>query len=235
LIQEVHLTDEPAPPVRPSIKATENGPYEVRGVSRIGWRIPVVTDEGESIAWRAGELVADSDQTYWLCRCGNSQNKPFCDGSHRRTGFAADDAADPAPRDERTKVFPGDGIDVVDDRSLCSHAGFCGTKATNVWKMTKRTDDTATRSLLVAMTQRCPSGALSARLADGGELEPPLPVEISLTPDGPLWATGGIQVERSDGVMLEVRNRMTLCRCGASRTKPLCDGSHSEVGFEHRP
>jgi CDGSH-type Zn-finger protein len=46
---------------------------------------------------------------------------------------------------------------------------------------------------------------------------------------GPLWVTGGIPVERSDGQSFETRNRVTLCRCGHSRIKPLCDGTHREL------
>lgn len=49
--------------------------------------------------------------------------------------------------------------------------------------------------------------------------------------DGPLYVTGRIPVELADGEPFETRNRMTLCRCGASKSKPLCDGSHTESGF----
>ena len=66
---------------------------------------------------------------------------------------------------------------------------------------------------------------------DGELVEPALPVEIAVIPDGPLWLTGGIPVDRSDGEPFETRNRVTLCRCGYSAAKPLCDGSHKEAGF----
>ena len=217
------------------ITATEDGPYRVDGVSRIVWREPVKTQDGEPIAWHTGEVVGAGEATYWLCRCGNSDNKPFCDGTHRTRGFVADDLADVAPRIDRVKTYPGENVVVVDDRSLCMHAGFCGTKATNVWKMTKNTAAADTRSLLIAMVQRCPSGALSVRTeASSEDLEPSLATEIALVPDGPLWVTGGVAITKSDGTVMETRNRVTLCRCGASKTKPLCDGSHTEAGFEHR-
>ena len=48
---------------------------------------------------------------------------------------------------------------------------------------------------------------------------------------GGLWVRGGITVESADGFRYETRNRVTLCRCGASRNKPFCDGSHAEVRF----
>jgi CDGSH-type Zn-finger protein len=219
----------------PTISATPNGPYRVRGVRRIVWREPVSTEAGEPVAWRTGEVVADEDTEYWLCRCGNSRNKPFCDNSHRRVGFEAEDAAPAGARQERVTSYGGADFVLDDDRSICAHAGFCATKATNAWKLAARSDrDTADTSQLVAMGQRCPSGALTVR-TDEDALEPALPVEIALIPDGPLWVTGGVRVERSDGQQLEVRNRTTLCRCGASKNKPLCDGSHSDVGFQSRP
>jgi CDGSH-type Zn-finger protein len=219
----------------PRVAATTNGPYRVQGVDRIIWREPVKTVAGEPIAWRERDVVADAQQEYWLCRCGHSGNKPFCDGSHRRVGFEADDVADPGGRAARAKSYGSDEVGIDDDRALCVHAGFCGTKLVNAWKLAARDElTTADRTQLVAMAQNCPSGAILAHL-DGAELEPALPVEVVLMPDGPLWVTGGVVVERSDGVELERRNRVTLCRCGASANKPLCDGSHTGAGFTHQP
>jgi CDGSH-type Zn-finger protein/nucleotide-binding universal stress UspA family protein len=63
---------------------------------------------------------------------------------------------------------------------------------------------------------------------DDDLIEPDLPVQIAVVEDGPLWLEGGISVQRSDGIQLELRNRVTLCRCGSSANKPLCDGSHRE-------
>jgi hypothetical protein len=99
--------------------------------------------------------------------------------------------------------------------------------------MTRQTEDTAVRAQVIAMVERCPSGALTYSVAEAEpDVEPDLSGGIAVTPDGPLWVTGGVMVERSDGKPLESRNRVTLCRCGASKTKPLCDGAHTEIGFK---
>ncbi len=66
---------------------------------------------------------------------------------------------------------------------------------------------------------------------NANSIEPDLAVGVSVTPDGPLWVSGEIAVEMSNGNALEVRNRVTLCRCGASTRMPLCDGSHKDIGF----
>jgi len=233
----VHLMEEigDVTPPPPKVTATPNGPYQVTGIQRIIWREVVETPEGEPIAWRERGVIAESDGEYWLCRCGHSANKPFCDGSHRRVGFVAEDAAEPGPRSERATSYGEGQVTLQDDRSLCVHTGFCANKVTNAWKLAARDDlDTPGTTQLVAMAQHCPSGAISVS-ADAADIEPALPAEVVLVPDGPLWVTGSVAVERSDGVSLESRNRVTLCRCGASKNKPLCDGSHTETGFAHHP
>ncbi len=98
--------------------------------------------------------------------------------------------------------------------------------------MTSETADTGDRSQVVAMVERCPSGALTYSLPGApGDVEPPLAAGIAVVDDGPLWVTGSVPVTRADGQPLEARARMTLCRCGASSNKPLGDGSHAKVGF----
>jgi CDGSH-type Zn-finger protein len=176
----------------------------------------------------------DARSTVVLCRCGGSSNKPFCDGTHARSGFDGTETASTETYDERATIYEGNRVVVRDDRSICEHAGFCGNRLTNVWEMVRgsATDDSIVRSQMMAMIEHCPSGALTYRLdLDGADVEPELPTEIAVTKDGPYFVTGGIPVQRSDGQYIESRNRMTLCRCGASCNKPLCDGSHTQVGF----
>jgi len=43
---------------------------------------------------------------------------------------------------------------------------------------------------------------------------------------------GGVAVIAADGYRYEVRNRVTLCRCGASSNKPFCDGTHAAIKFK---
>ena len=212
-----------------TVTVRPDGPYIVSGSVPLRVRRPVTSEHGESLTWQSDE-VSEQKGIYALCRCGESSRKPYCDGTHAKVGF---DGTETAPTDsfrERCADLGGVGIQVSDDRSICVHAGFCGNRISNVWKMTRETDDSVVRAQVMAMVERCPSGALSYAV-DGAEIEPALPVEISVITDGPLWLTGGIAVERADGEPSETRNRVTLCRCGHSSNKPLCDGSHKEVGF----
>lgn len=215
--------------MEPKITVKETGPYVVSGGVPLRRKEPIVSEHGEPLAWKVGE-VDDEGAAYALCRCGGSANKPYCDGTHANNGF---DGVESAPTDtmaDRATAYPGTGIDVQDDRPTCVHAGFCGNQVSNVWKMASKTDDTVVRGQVMAMIERCPSGALVYEV-EGAVIEPSLPVEIGVVPDGPLWVTGGVDVERADGQPMETRNRVTLCRCGASANKPLCDGSHTEAGF----
>lgn len=220
------------------IEVSKNGPYAVRGVDLIRLRLQPA-DESETQDWVERAAIdtsaeADADGTYWLCRCGHSENKPFCDGHHKKVGFEADDSAATGTHRERAKVMEGEGVVVRDVRPLCEHAQFCLADGTNVWKMVESTDPEVLEAMK-GMVDRCPSGALTraASITATTDNEPRHPLRVAVVDDGPLLVTGGARVELADGTAYEARNRMTLCRCGASRNKPFCDGSHAtpEVGF----
>ena len=210
-----------------SITVAANGPYLVTGGLPLHRRRDVQSELGEPMTWMTTSTLATRDR-YALCRCGGSGNKPFCDGTHARVGFVADDVAS-GSYDDRAKDVGGD-LNVRYDRGICVHAGFCGTTVTNVWKEAAKTGDTAARMHTIAMIEHCPSGALTYQL-DGVVNEPLFPQSVAVVNDGPLWVTAGVPVVSSDGTLLETRNRVTLCRCGDSSNKPLCDGSHKKAGF----
>jgi uncharacterized Fe-S cluster protein YjdI len=132
-------------------------------------------------------------------------------------------------------VAGGTRIVVRRDHSLCMEAGFCGNRIAHLVEMVPHTDDTQVRAQVIAMIERCPSGSFSYSIEeDGPDVEPDLPRQIAVTTEmtangpipGPLWVTGNIPIERADGQPFETRNRVTLCNCGQSKLKPLCDGTH---------
>lgn len=212
------------------ITARPNGPLLVSGSVPLVRKTAVHSEHGEPLTWITSAPVTDA-ANYALCRCGASNKKPFCDGTHAKVAFDGTETAD-GTYDGRSKVLGGTGITVRDDRSICVHAGFCGTRVSNVWKEVKGTDESTVRLAVINAVEKCPSGALTYRF-EGSEddVEPDYATQIGIIDNGPLWVTGGIPVTTSDGRELEVRARVTLCRCGASGNKPLCDGSHKEAGF----
>ena len=211
------------------IKVSDTGPYLVSGGVPVTTKTPVLSEHGEPLTWKT-EAAAETRERVALCRCGASANKPFCDGTHASTEWDATANAPDGVYRQRAKSYGGVGIEVFDDRPICVHAGYCGTRVTNVWKMAAQTGDSRVRAEAMAMIERCPSGALTYAV-DGDRIEPDLPAEVAVIPGGPLWVSGGVEVTLADGTTLEPRNRVTLCRCGQSASKPLCDGSHKEAGF----
>jgi CDGSH-type Zn-finger protein len=214
-----------------------NGPYRVEGGVPLVRKMQVVSEQGEPLTWKKGESIPSEDPC-WLCRCGHSQDKPFCDGTHNKIGFQGTESADTNPSASRRRVFAGQGIEVHRDHLICMQSGFCGTRFGNLQKMVNDTGDVRIRSLVIAMVERCPSGSYTYTMNAGEpDIEPDLPKQIAITTEmtdegpvmGSLWVTGGIPIERSDGQPLETRNRVTLCRCGLSSMMPLCDGTHRDA------
>jgi CDGSH-type Zn-finger protein len=209
---------------KPKIACLPNGPYYLLNDMEAAPVANLRRASGEACAAVRG--VA-------LCRCGGSKNKPFCDGTHGTNGFSDRNTADPAGN--RRSTYVGKGITIFDNRALCSHAGFCTDELAAVFRQRDEPwidPDGAAVEKIVAQVRRCPSGALSCAI-DGVEAEPPpRPPMVTVTNDGPYAVTGGIEllgVKLGDGASAE---HYTLCRCGASKNKPFCDGSHWHVGFK---
>ncbi len=217
------------------IHVTKDGPYVVRGAVPIA-RQTIVTDErSESVAWREGESLPVKPSCI-LCRCGASESKPYCDGSHALAGFDGTETAPFVPYDEAAVAIEGPRIVLMDQVDICADARFCAAKG-RAWHRVER-DDEESREIVIEESDLCPSGRYTAVELDGTVHEPALAPAIGLVEDpkagvsGPLWVQGGIVVTSADGTPYPVRNRVTLCRCGKSANKPFCDGTHIEAGFD---
>ncbi len=166
-----------------------------------------------------------------LCRCGASANKPFCDGSHARISFSDEKDAN-RTRDEITD-YPGTGITIHYNKLQCSAAERCSKSLPAVFRHRRRPwiqPDHATVEDIMETIALCPSGALRYTVAD--EVGPPQRRQprINIIENGP-YEVEAIALEVDDWCDGAVRDRYTLCRCGASRNKPFCDGSHWRVRF----
>lgn len=221
-------TGEPEPEVPPClIQASHNGPYLVSGVTTLtNWL-------GESLPTKP--LMK-------LCRCGGSATKPFCDETHVRIGF--DDAKDPKRVPDREDSYPGESVEVLDNRGTCAHAGFCSDRLPNVFRVRAEpfvAPSGGRMDEIIRAVRACPSGALSLAIdghevrdiVDHGGTRPPA---IEVSKDGPYRVTGAIRLVDADGAAVE-RNQgastehYSLCRCGHSQNKPFCSGMHWYVDF----
>ena len=218
------------------IVVTKDGPYRVEGGVPVLRTAIVETELGEPVAWDEGpQFEPPTDGVYELCRCGRSATEPFCDRTCDQIEFDGTEVADRGPISARRETWEGEANHVLyDDLSLCTHAGFCRNVKTGVWELVEEADDPESAEQFRAMVSRCPSGRLAyAILPDAEPIElafDPSP-SIGIMPNASIWVRGGLPVVSEDGTPYEVRNRQTLCRCGFSRNKPFCDGSHKDRGF----
>ena len=214
------------------IKVTKNGPYIVSGGIPLMNMIIECNSHGTTPSkWGIGEKIKTSE-TYALCRCGQSKNKPFCDGSHVKTNFDGTEVSDNEPFEQMAKTIDGPELTLKDAEILCASARFCH-RGGDIWEVIHRTDESEVKQNVIENAFDCPSGRLVVEDKKTDKaIEPSLEKSIGvvLDPskgvDGPFWVRGGIPVYSADGKLYEVRNRMTLCRCGKSTNKPFCDSSH---------
>ncbi|MDR2906376.1 MAG: CDGSH iron-sulfur domain-containing protein [Bacteroidales bacterium] len=173
---------------------------------------------------------------YALCRCGQSQNAPFCDGAHVKAHFDGTETADKTPYLNRADVFEGEAMQLLDD-DRCAFARFCHRQHGSVWDLMDQ-DDVKYKQEIVEGASLCPTGRLTAMDAEHGLHENTYEPQILIAEDphkgvsAGLFVQGGITLIGADGVKYEVRNRMALCRCGKSQNKPFCDAAHVPHGYK---
>lgn len=202
---------------RPTVECKPNGPYVVKDLQQL------TASNGKAIA---------TTPVVFLCRCGGSANKPFCDGTHRTNGFSG---AGPGGAAGRRDAYPGRKITIHDDRSICAHAARCTEGLPQVFKYGSEPwidPDAAANAAIIQTVRSCPSGALSYSVEGAEHRDQPRPPMITVTKDGPYALVGSIELidqRWAEGASTE---HCTLCRCGGSKSKPFCDGTHWSIGFK---
>jgi len=220
-----------SPAIDRKIRVHKNGPYMVSGSIPLIKKEILNDAEGYCSAWREVEHYPLLEQ-YALCRCGRSRNKPFCDGTHQRVRFEGTETAAHEPYLSFADRINGPTLSLTDAEGMCVHARFC-MRAGGIWNLVRQSDNKKARAIAIEEAANCPSGRLVVwDKKSGTAIEPALEQSIivieypSRDEHGPLWVRGGIPVESANGHVYEIRNRVTLCRCGRSENKVFCDGSH---------
>ncbi|MFI5388259.1 MAG: ferritin-like domain-containing protein [Candidatus Eremiobacterales bacterium] len=206
------------PPVPATISCAENGPYLIANLQHL------TNSKGETLPTRPSLA---------LCRCGGSNLKPYCDGTHARIGFSS--AKSPNRTPDRPETYVGKAITIHDNRGTCCHAGNCTDHLPSVFHHegdTFVTPDGASADEVVAIVRQCPSGALGFT-RDGVDYKgEDRDQAIYVSKDGPYHVQGNIAVQREKQNSGALAEHYALCRCGHSKNKPFCDGTHWYVGFK---
>src|SRR6056297_2306842 len=90
------------------IEIIKNGPYMAYNIKLM------ISSDGEKI---------ETKPKMTLCRCGHSEDKPFCDGTHLDVDFKDEKKEDRVP--DKVVKYKGDNITIYDNRGVCSHIGYC--------------------------------------------------------------------------------------------------------------
>lgn len=211
-----------------SVVVSKDGPYIVSGDVTLTQQVIVAEGSRDSVRWQERDTHQHTEK-FALCRCGHSNTPPFCDGTHAKIGFDGTETAarTSLPRRRRPSTVRHFRFWM---RGTCAPTGGFAIRTARYGIKSP-----------IPTTRRCdcPAGRLVAfDKATGETVEPQLRVSIALVEDpvqecsGPIWLRGDIPLTSADGYRYEVRNRVTLCRCGASKNKPFCDGTHASIGFQ---
>jgi CDGSH-type Zn-finger protein/ferredoxin len=201
---------------KPSITPAPNGPYIVKALKKC-------TNKDGSI---------ETSETMALCRCGASSNKPFCDGTHTKIGFSSN-KLEGRPKDKNVS-YKGQKITIHDNRSVCAHAGYCTDNLASVFRMKDEpwiVPDAASVEDIIVAIRNCPSGALSYSIDDAENQNAESEPAVLIAPNGPYVVSGGIELFATTWGEGASKNEYTLCRCGSSKNKPFCDGTHWYIKF----
>jgi CDGSH-type Zn-finger protein len=220
---------------KPKIVPLPNGPYLLINDMKPKFVENLQNSKGESLSTIGGVS---------LCRCGASNNKPFCDGTHGKIGFSSENKEEAVNENQqhivkdKRKNYVGKKITIHDNRKICSHAAECVNNLPSVFKLNARpwiSPDAVEIEEIINTIKKCPSGALSYSLdgieyRDQNERKP----MITVSKDGPYHVTGSINligdnIQWAEGSSKE---HYVLCRCGASNNKPFCDGMHRLINFK---
>jgi CDGSH-type Zn-finger protein/uncharacterized Fe-S cluster protein YjdI len=150
--------------------------------------------------------------------------------------------APPPPKPDDLPSGAGGKVEIAEGRSLtvrfegkrCIHSRHCVLEAPRVFRANTPGEwifpDAMDTEAVVRIAYECPSGAIRFARKDGGLEEQPPPVNTAgIRENGPYAFCAPMTLA---GTVADVGFRATLCRCGASKNKPFCDGSHNTIGFK---
>jgi pyruvate oxidase len=203
---------------KPAITPLKNGPLKVTNLTKF------TNSRQEPIT---------AKPTIILCRCGASHTKPFCDGTHMKTGFTDEKRETQVP--DKRDVYHGKGITILDNRDICAHSGNCTDNLPGVFRMGVEPwidPNGASVQEIIRVIEMCPSGALAYMISNQEVINRDAEPAIHISKNGPYHVCGSVELKNHELGEGASREHYTLCRCGHSGNKPRCDGSHWYADFQ---
>jgi len=130
------------------------------------------------------------------------------------------------------RVYENEKIRVIWDSDKCIHVAYCTNGLPEVFNLNRRPwvdINAADVQEIKRVIDTCPSGALSYEIP--GQPEPDI-VTIKVLKNGPYKVSGNCRLIKANGEAVETGKVFSLCRCGASKKMPFCDGTHLRTGFQ---
>lgn len=166
----------------------------------------------------------------FLCRCGASKNKPFCDGAHVAAGYTDENVC----ANDKLQNFEAPGITVHFNRSICSGASECVHNLPAVFKSASEDwihPGEASVEEVIDTVRKCPSGALTFTIDGKTEINRANENSVRIVKNGPYEIKGPVEFEAPKWSRNASQTNFALCRCGKSRNAPFCDYAHGEQGW----
>ncbi len=181
---------------------------------------PLKISDATSVRYCGEPLETEGD--IYLCRCGQSKNAPFCDGSHNTNGFTGETERTEA---KDVHVWEGNTVRTFFNPNTCMHVFYC--QPLKELRKRELEGDAAAAAEIIRVVKSCPSGALTYE-TKAEVAAPPAPTDQA---EVEIMEGGEVRIQCAFDINTELPERLegdraTLCRCGLSKNKPWCDGRH---------
>ncbi len=140
-----------------------------------------------------------------------------------------------------TKKYTNGEVTIVWKPGMCIHSTICWKQATGLPQVFNPRErpwikaEGASSARIVEQVEKCPSGALSFFFNEEDKNETATVTQetkVEVSANGPLLVYGNITIKDRDGNETHKSKVTAFCRCGQSKNKPYCDGSHIPAQFE---
>ena len=136
---------------------------------------------------------------------------------------------------EIIKEYSHGDLTVVWKPKKCIHSEICVKTLPEVYDPNGKPwikAENASVDALKSQINKCPSGALTYKIAGEQIMEEAKATECNIVENGPLLVSGHLKVTLADGTVEDKKRSTAFCRCGASENKPYCDGTHNKISFK---